>query len=196
MSNYSYFWSIPPIDISWDTKYNRWCKSVKKKLAENDIEASVHRHILFGKELYLISINENGYVSIRDICDALDIPSSWVDLYEYHGKEKCFALDECKFNDKYLKDNKIVFEEFKLVNECGVRPDHIITQRLKEKLNENAKAVRDDNLIFIYNTSMNAELHAKALNINEDAVMDVSVNHLSNDCDDGLKMIIDVRRVK
>lgn len=194
MSNYSYLWSIPPIDVCWESKYIRWCKSIKEKLAENNIKAVVSRHTLFNKKLYLISINK--YVSIRDICDALDIPSSWVDLYKYHGKEKCFALDECKFNDKYLIDDEIVFEEFKLVNGCGVCPDHIITQRLQEKLNENAKAVRDDNLIFIYNTSMNAELHAKALNINEDVVMDVSVNHLSNDCDDGLKMIIDVRRVK
>lgn len=169
-SNYTWF-----IGTDCDNKYRSACKSIEKELERSDLEVeNVSRHNLFDENLYLVKLKEDSCLNTEQkIADALKISKAWVDFYMYPRR---YAIKEDKLNNKYMQNDKLVFNHFNIQEalDC-ICPSSIIENKLNSytTYNKNEVSVYTD-FILIINSTCSSEIIAERLNIPLEAITDVS----------------------
>lgn len=164
-----------PISATYDNKYHSACRSIKKELEESDLEVEyVSRHNLFDENLYLVKLKEDCWLNTeKKIADALKIPKAWVSFYMYPHR---YAIKEDELNDKYMQNDKLVFNHFDIQEALdSVCSRDIIEKQLNghDTFNKNKVSVYKD-FILIIDSVCSKNIIADRLNIPSEAVTDVS----------------------
>ena len=154
------------------------CDDIEKQLAEHRLYANVSRHTLFDKKMYIVFFNDdNGgeYPSIGKIADALEIPNSWVSLYEVTANNTQYAVLEKELNGKHKNsDGRLEwvepFDFYKAVNSGN--PNERINKQLKS-CRRVVSCYKDKGIILI-DCPLSSKCVANNLGICEDSVIDAS----------------------
>ena len=177
-----YSWFEPFFTNRELTIWNKRCRSIEEALKRHCIKSSVSRHTLFDTSYYLVEVSDNKHhISGDDIAEALDISKDWVCLYHCrYNQSTYYAVLEDELNDKYKNCNGelVVDEPFNLMDAIGISGMGCIEKRLKEcDRCPDVIVNKHKNILTIQNYKWSSQCVANALNISEDAVVDVS-------CDD------------
>ena len=175
---------VPPFvfDLSWTGGKSieaKRCDDIEQQLAEHRLYAKISRHILFGWKMYIVSFGkDNGggdYPSVGKIAKALEIPDSWVSLYECNTIDTQYAILEDKLNREHKNsDGRLEwvepFDFYKAVNSGN--PNERINKQLKS-CRRVVSCYRDKGIILI-DCPLSSKCVANKLGISEESVIDAS----------------------
>lgn len=154
------------------------CDDIEEQLAVHHLFANVSRHTLFNKAMYIVSFNkDNGggeFPSVGKIAKALEIPDSWVNLYECSATDTQYAVLEKELNGKHKNnDGRLEWEQFNFYEAVNSgNPNSRIKKQLKS-CRRVVSCYKDEGIILI-DSSSSAKCVADELGICEESVIDAS----------------------
>lgn len=155
------------------------CDDIEEQLAEHRLYANVSRHTLFDKKMYIVSFNDDNsggeYPSVGKIAKALEIPNSWVTLYEVTANNTQYAVLEDELHSKHMNgDGRLEwvepFDFYKAVNSGN--PNERINKQLKS-CRRVVSCYKDKGIILI-DCALSSRCVADYLGISEESVIDAS----------------------